>query len=43
MNIGTYATELEAAQVYNVKARELFGDDTYLNPIADLQKPSKDI
>jgi hypothetical protein len=32
-HIGRYSDELEAARAYNEKARELFGEYAYLNPV----------
>jgi hypothetical protein len=31
--LGAYATEVEAARAYNDKAKELFGEFAYLNPV----------
>lgn len=33
-HVGSYATEIEAAQAYNRKAREIFGEHASLNDIA---------
>jgi hypothetical protein len=35
IHLGWFKTELEAARVYNAKAKELFGDFAYLNPLPD--------
>ncbi len=35
IHIGSFRTEIEAARAYNAKAKELFGDFAYLNPLPD--------
>ena len=33
IQVGTFDSEIEAAQAYNQKAKELYGDFAYLNPV----------
>jgi len=35
IHVGTFRTEIEAARAYNAKAKELYGDFAYLNPLPD--------
>jgi len=35
IHLGWFKTETEAARVYNAKAKELYGDFAYLNPLPD--------
>lgn len=40
-HVGVYDTEIEAAKAYNEKAKEVFGEDAYLNPIPEDFVPPK--
>jgi hypothetical protein len=38
INLGRYSSEDEAAEVYNLKAKELYGEYAYTNSIVNTSK-----